>query len=78
LKQVFSDVTPDKWYYNEIQRGAFYGLLEGLPDGTYRPDLTMSRADAGVAIVRSFDRLIYYSLLINGIVLSAVLFARKA
>lgn len=78
MKQVFTDVTPDKWYYKEIERGSFYGILQGFPDGTFRPDLTMTRAETGAVLVRSFERVVFYSIMLNGIVLTAVLLARRS
>lgn len=77
LKQAFPDVTPDKWYYKEIQRGNFYGLLYGFPDGTFKPDNTMTRAEMGAVITRSFEKTMLITLIVNGIVLSAVLAARR-
>lgn len=78
LKQRFTDVTPDKWYYSDIQRGAFYGLLRGVDDGaTYNPDGTATRAELGSTITRTFERIMYITLVLNGVVLTSILLARK-
>jgi hypothetical protein len=77
FKQYYTDVTPDKWYYKEIERGTFYGLLEGGGHGLYSPDTPMTRAEAGAAVTRSFEHTMYITLLANGIILSALLFTRR-
>lgn len=77
LKQYYTDVTPDKWFYKEIERGSFYGLLEGRGGGTYDPDATMTRAEGGAAITRAFEHVMFITLLANGIILSALLYTRR-
>lgn len=77
LRQYYTDVPPDKWYYGEIERGTFYGLLKGVGNNLYSPDRPMTRAEAGAVLVRSFERTLYTTLLVNGVVLSALLFTRR-
>lgn len=77
IRQQFPDVPPDHWAYPEIQRGSFYGLVVGRPDGTFGPDDTMTRAEGTAVMVRTFERTMFLTLIVNGIVLSAVLAARR-
>jgi len=77
MAQIFSDVNPDAWYYKEIERGALYGLLRGFDDGTYRPDEPMTRAQSGVVMTRIFERIMFMTLLINGVVVTGVLLTQR-
>jgi uncharacterized repeat protein (TIGR02543 family)/uncharacterized repeat protein (TIGR01451 family) len=43
---IFSDVDPSHWAYGEITAAAAAGLLSGYPDGTYKPDNSITRAEA--------------------------------
>lgn len=37
----FSDVPKNAWYYNYVTQCATYGIIDGYPDGTFRPDETL-------------------------------------
>jgi uncharacterized protein YjdB len=41
----FSDVANSHWAYNAISQLSKNGLVNGYPDGTFRPDREMSRAE---------------------------------
>ncbi|MGM9567142.1 MAG: S-layer homology domain-containing protein [Clostridia bacterium] len=41
----FPDVAPKFWYYNYIEFTAANDLFNGYPDGTFRPDREMTRAE---------------------------------
>ncbi|MFD2613776.1 S-layer homology domain-containing protein [Paenibacillus gansuensis] len=41
----FSDVKPEHWAASSIQRAAGSGVVSGLPDGRFNPDVTISRAE---------------------------------
>ncbi len=41
----FSDVTSDRWSYREITALIDAGLLNGYPDGTFRPEQFLSRGE---------------------------------
>ncbi len=49
----FSDVLPDHWAYAEIMACANAGIVGGFPDGTYRPDLQVTRDQMAVYISRA-------------------------
>jgi S-layer homology domain/Carboxypeptidase regulatory-like domain len=42
----FSDVSPSYAFYGYIETAYHHGAINGYPDGTYRPNSTVSRAEA--------------------------------
>ena len=40
----FPDVKPDDWFYNGVMYSVGKGFISGLPDGTFGPSVTMTRA----------------------------------
>lgn len=44
--QTFSDVPPHAWFAPHVAHGLTLGLLEGYPDGTFRPAQPITRAEA--------------------------------
>jgi len=53
---TFSDVTSDKWYYTSIEDVAAKGIIQGYPDGTFKPDATITRAEAVTMVNRLVGR----------------------
>jgi hypothetical protein len=51
----FSDIA-NHWARNEINGAAAAGLLEGYPDGTFRPDVNILRAEAAAIMNRVLQR----------------------
>ena len=51
----FSDVAYDKWYNNAISTMAKAGIVEGYPDGTFRPNEPITRAEFA-AIASRFSK----------------------
>jgi len=45
ITKQFPDVPQDKWYALPVGTLASLGLIDGYPDGTYRPDGNMTRAE---------------------------------
>ena len=41
---LFPDVLPGAWYYNGVMYSAEHGFISGLPNGTFGPSVTMTRA----------------------------------
>ena len=41
----YSDVTADKWYNNAVSTLSRLGVISGYPDGTFRPDANITRAE---------------------------------
>ncbi len=48
----FKDVPEDYWAFDSIEIGATAGLFEGYPDGLFRPNQVMSRAELTTMMVR--------------------------
>jgi hypothetical protein len=42
---VFSDVAPDAWYSAAVSRAKGEGILDGYPDGSFRPDGVVTYAE---------------------------------
>lgn len=53
-KQRFTDVPPGHQFYELIQMAATLGITGGYPDGTFRPDAPITRAEA-----LAFDMRVY-------------------
>ena len=43
-KPSFPDVKEGQWFYKGVMYSAEHGIINGLPDGTFGPDVKMSRA----------------------------------
>ena len=43
--ETFSDVPSDAWYAEAVNTLAALGMIDGYPDGTFRPDATITRAE---------------------------------
>lgn len=52
----FSDIS-GHWSENEIERAAAFGWISGYPDGTFRPDARITRAEAMTMINRVLCRM---------------------
>ena len=52
---TFSDVPPDHWAISFIEALYAAGLTPGYPDGTYRPENQVTRAEMPVFLVNAFD-----------------------
>ena len=50
--QDFTDVSKDKWYYNEISIGVKAGYIKGYETGEFKPENPITREEACVAISR--------------------------
>jgi len=54
--RTFSDVNGDEWYADYVARAAMLGLVNGYEDGTFKPERTVSRAEAVTMINRMLQR----------------------
>ena len=43
--QTFTDVSPDAWFYESVEKAAGRGWLEGVGSGRYNPDCSMAYTD---------------------------------
>ena len=48
----FSDVSADAWYYPYVTWAADRGLVQGYPDGTFRPDAKILRSEMASLLSR--------------------------
>ena len=48
----FSDVSADAWYYPYVTWAADRGLVQGYPDGTFRPDAKILRCEMASLLAR--------------------------
>lgn len=55
-KGYFTDVAPDAWYTEYIEAAVRAGLIKGFVDGSYRPNVNITRAQACVIVNRALDR----------------------
>ena len=53
---TFSDVAEGAWYYGYVTGCAKYGWITGYPDGTFRPNATITRAEVTVIVNRMLGR----------------------
>lgn len=56
LPNFFSDVPPGHKYYDQINYAVDRGWLEGYPDGTFRPDKNITRAEVIAVVNRVLER----------------------
>lgn len=52
----FSDVSAEHWAYEAIAIATKMGWIEGYPDGTFRPDATITRAEMMTLVNRALER----------------------
>ncbi|MEW5897885.1 MAG: S-layer homology domain-containing protein, partial [Bacillota bacterium] len=49
---TFKDLGPGHWAYETIETAARAGLVRGYPDGSFRPDAPVTRAEASALLLR--------------------------
>ncbi len=54
---AFSDVAGDQWYAQYVAAAVELGLVSGYPDGTFRPNESITRAEACAIVNRVLGRL---------------------
>ena len=52
----FKDVPPEYWAYQAIEEAAEKGYFEGYPDGTFKPEETVTRAELAAVLDRYIRR----------------------
>ena len=53
---IFSDVSANDWYYNQVVGSVKYGWITGYSDGTFRPNNTITRAEVTTIVNRMLGR----------------------
>ena len=51
--QAFPDVPASAWYAEAVNELAARGILNGYPDGTFKPEQTATRAEVAVMLYRA-------------------------
>ncbi|NLB91760.1 MAG: S-layer homology domain-containing protein, partial [Clostridiales bacterium] len=51
-KKKFKDVTANKWYYSIVENLAGLGIINGYPDGTFKPDNKVERQHVCVMVMK--------------------------
>ncbi len=55
-KMSFSDVPKTHWAYEAIQKASNAGIMIGYPDGTFRPEEAVSRAEMTELLARMIEK----------------------
>jgi hypothetical protein len=55
VAQAFSDVPSSYWGYAAIGSLSSQGIVSGYPDGTFKPDATVTRAEFATMLVKALD-----------------------
>jgi len=50
---IFDDISRDAWYVHYVGIGSAYGLVQGVGEGRFNPEGTISRQEAAVLISRA-------------------------
>lgn len=51
----FPDVQPDAWYYDYVETMYNNGWINGYPDGMFRPEVGINRAEIAKMVVNAFE-----------------------
>jgi hypothetical protein len=52
-KSGYSDVPPSHWAFNDITSLGAKGIIKGYPDGTFKPDNNITRAEFAVVLAKA-------------------------
>lgn len=47
-KKLFTDMAPDTWGYDDLQLAVEEGVINGYPDGTFKPENNLTRHEMAV------------------------------
>ena len=53
---IFRDVSETAWYYDSVVGSTRYGWINGYPDGTFRPNEMITRAEVTAVVNRMLGR----------------------
>ncbi len=51
----FIDISENDWYYEFVTAGAQKGIITGYPDGSFKPDVIVSREEMAVMLHRAYE-----------------------
>lgn len=52
MKKEFTDVNKEAWYADVVEEAAFDGVINGYPDGTFKPEKPVTRAEMAAIYAR--------------------------
>lgn len=52
----YTDIPADAWFTNYVEAASRVGLIQGFADGTFRPNVNITRAQACVIVNRALNR----------------------
>lgn len=52
---TFSDVSPDDWFFDFVNSAKYFGVVDGYPDGTFKPGNTVLRSEMIKMFVSASD-----------------------
>ena len=52
----YSDIPENAWFTNYVEAASRVGLIQGFADGTFRPNVNITRAQACVIVNRALNR----------------------
>ena len=55
-ENVFTDVSEGMWFYPYVTSCVRYGWISGYPDGTFRPDSSITRSEVTTIVNRMLGR----------------------
>ena len=55
-ENIFTDVSADDWFYEQVVGSIKYGWITGYEDGTFRPNNTITRAEVTTIVNRMLGR----------------------
>ncbi|MGN0965740.1 MAG: S-layer homology domain-containing protein [Dysosmobacter sp.] len=55
-ENIFSDIHENDWYYEAIVGSIKYGWINGYEDGTFRPNVPVTRAGVATIVNRMLGR----------------------
>ena len=55
-ENIFTDVSADDWFYDQVVGSIKYGWITGYEDGTFRPNNTITRAEVTTIVNRMLGR----------------------
>lgn len=56
LAKDFNDLPQNHWAYKQIQTLSDFGVVVGYPDGSYKPDANVTRAEFATMAIKALDQ----------------------
>ncbi|MGI6145014.1 MAG: S-layer homology domain-containing protein [Peptococcia bacterium] len=51
----FTDLSPEEWYIDDLAKAVAAGYINGYPDGTFRPEQTITRQEVAAILTQIFS-----------------------